>query len=404
MYGTIKKTAKEHGMKIADLLAMSPKNDPFYAGTSADRAMAAWFGDIWREGGFEEGAHLRRLHYWVVSMGDRERHNGDPYENTSNCWGYLCQAAKMARYLGVVEFSDIADHKNPDPIELFRVAARSRQLDCHIWPPELNDPEFGSGPGGGGIVQSALQPYMLECWCEKSTMNDVLEPLCNRYNANLVTGEGEMSITAVYACVQRIKRARRPTRIFYVSDFDPAGQSMPVAVGRKLEWMLQRFDVDVDVRLMPAVLTADQVEEYELPRVPIKESEARRGRFEDQHGGGAVELDALEALHPGVLEQIVGNQLDRHYSHDIAEQAREAQAELDDAIGAAVREVMDRYRAELEALRGMVEELNEVEVDTSHIELPETPEVSDPDGDEWLFNSQRGYGTQLRHYKAFKGE
>jgi hypothetical protein len=404
MYKSIKEAAKENGLRVSDLLAMSQKNDPFYAGTRGDVAMAQWFGQIWDEGGFESGAHLRRLHYWVVSMGDRTRHNGMPYENTDTCWGYLCQAAKMARYLDVVDISDIADHKNPDPIESFRTADRHNQLDYTIWPPELNDPEFGTGPHGAGIIASALQPYLIEIWCEKSTMNDVLEPLCQRYNANLVTGEGEMSITAVYDCVQRIRRASRPTRIFYVSDFDPAGQSMPVAVARKLEYMLQKFDVPMDTRLMPTVLTADQVAEYNLPRVPIKESEARRGKFEQHHGTGAVELDALEALHPGALARILKEQLSEHFDLDIDAAARRAQSELNEMVDSAMREVMARYTDEIEALRTMVDELNDIEVDTSDIELPETPEADDPDSDKWMFNSARTYSEQLAHYKAYKGE
>jgi hypothetical protein len=308
-YEALKQAAKELGLKVSDLLAMSQKNDPFYAGTASDVAMAEWFGEIWGKGGFSTGAHLRRLHYWVVSMGDYLRHNGQAYENTNQCWGYLCQAAKMARYLGVVEISDIADHKNPDPVENFVPVDRSTQLDWTVWAPEIKEPEFNVNLG-----LAALQPYLLEIWCEKSTMNDVLAPLCSRYGANLITGEGEMSITAVYRCIQRIREATRPTRIFYVSDFDPAGQSMPVAVARKLEWMLDRFGVDQDVRVMPTVLTIGQVEEYDLPRVPIKESEARAGKFENQYGSGAVELDALEALQPGVLRRLLETQLDQHFS------------------------------------------------------------------------------------------
>ncbi|MGH8604949.1 MAG: hypothetical protein ACREXR_19825, partial [Gammaproteobacteria bacterium] len=78
-------------------------------------------------------------------------------------------------------------------------------------------------------------------------MNDVLLPICNQHGANLVTGAGELSVTAVQSLVERI--TSKPTRIFYISDYDPAGQSMPVAVARKLEFLLR--DSDADVRLYP---------------------------------------------------------------------------------------------------------------------------------------------------------
>jgi hypothetical protein len=42
------------------------------------------------------------------------------------------------------------------------------------------------------------------------------------------------------------------------------------------------------------------VRQYRLPRTSIKPSELRKQRFEDTFGTGAVELDALETLHPGL--------------------------------------------------------------------------------------------------------
>jgi hypothetical protein len=102
----------------------------------------------------------------------------------------------------------------------------------------------------------AEQLYYLEIWVEKTTMNDVLEPLCSRYQVNLtciarrrtwITGADELSITAALDFVKRVapltlparaSEAGRPARIFYVADgstelaevFDPAGRGMPVSV------------------------------------------------------------------------------------------------------------------------------------------------------------------------------
>jgi hypothetical protein len=67
-------------------------------------------------------------------------------------------------------------------------------------------------------------------WCEKTTINDVLEPLCREYGAVLQSGAGELSITATRLLAERLQEQEKPTRIFYISDFDPAVESMPVAV------------------------------------------------------------------------------------------------------------------------------------------------------------------------------
>ena len=151
-------------------------------------------------------------------------------------------------------------------------------------------------------------------------MNDILEPLAERYAATLVTGAGELSATACHLCVERAKQDRRPVRILYVSDFDPAGQSMPVAVARKIEFLLQELHqgIDLDIQVRPVVLTAQQCEEYALPRTPIKETEKRGEAFEQRYGEGATELDALEALHPGVLARILEREIDRYYDATLA--------------------------------------------------------------------------------------
>jgi len=191
-------------------------------------------------------------------------------------------------------------------------------------------------------------------WFEKSTMNDVLLPVCRSYDANLVTGEGEMSITAVHDLIGRLRQADKPARIFYGSDFDPAGQSMPRATARKLEWMIRRVKFDHEVKLQPLVLTADQVRHYNLPRTPIKDSERRAASFEEVHGRGAVELDALEALHPGVLRRIVTDALETYYDRDAAYEANQLRSKLYNEIQEQVEEITTRYAEQIAALEGRI--------------------------------------------------
>ena len=142
------------------------------------------------------------------------------------------------------------------------------------------------------------QRLIYKVWAEKTTMNDVLEPLCRRYQANLITGMGFMSITAVVDLLARIRQIGKPGRILYISDYDPAGFGMTIAVARQVEFWAQ--GEGLDVALTPLVLTAEQVAQFRLPRAPVKSSDRRKAGWVATHGAGAVELDALEALHPGV--------------------------------------------------------------------------------------------------------
>ena len=52
--------------------------------------------------------------------------------------------------------------------------------------------------------------------------------------------------------------------------FYPAGQSMPVAVSRKIEYFMRMFGLDLDVRLFPVVLTQEQVRDYQFDVLLLK--------------------------------------------------------------------------------------------------------------------------------------
>ena len=108
-------------------------------------------------------------------------------------------------------------------------------------------------------------------------MNDVLMPLGERYGVNVVTGLGEMSLTRCVELVDRAKASGKPVRILYISDFDPGGASMPVAVARKIEFVVRKEGHDLDIQVRPVVLRREQCIQYRLPRTPIKESEQRAG-------------------------------------------------------------------------------------------------------------------------------
>lgn len=398
-YETIKALAAGEGAKVTDLLALAPQNDPFYVGTPTTLAMGQWFADVWQQAGYTSGVHLRRVHYWLVSQDPPyPTHKGELYTNTDNHWKYLGNASKYARYLDLVRIADVIDRKNPDP-HVFADYPYTTSPEYYVSTPELDAP----GVGIYGIDNALAQPYHLEVWCEKSTMDDVLLPVAQRYGANLVTFEGEVSITS--CCHDLVKRiddsGGKPCRIWYLSDFDPAGKSIPAAMSRKVEWALYDGDLDYDVKITPLALTPEQVQRYRLPRTPIKKTEKRAEKFEDAFGAGATELDALEAIHPGELADLVDGALSPYYSEAAAREVRERTRDLHQAISAQVDAITARYAAEIEALADMITELRAVEVDAAEYAVDRySPHVID--GNDWLFDSQRDYLTQIAYYKAHK--
>lgn len=386
-YSTIKEIAKEEGLSVKDLLALSPANDPFYVSSKGQTEKAMWFAQVYENMGCPRPCHIRRVHYWLVSQEDYRKPDGQVYLNTANDWNFLTLSAKYARYIGVIPIENIIDRRNPEPIQ--RLTAWEDEIPSEI--AEDSDEIISA------IVrifhcfnECNTQAYHIELWSEKSTMDDVLVPIVKRYGINLVKGLGELSITAVHDLVERMKEIQKPVRIFYISDFDPAGECMPVSVARKIEYFMQPHP-EFDVKLKQIILTAEQCREYNLPRTPIKVTEKRKENFEERHGIGATELDALESLHPGEMERIIVNEILDHFGVEAWNEVSKKNREI--------RKAVEEY------LEGRVPDLME-EIDLSEFDEFEPPrsEEIDDDDESWLYDSSLDYEDQIEKYKEWRNK
>jgi len=434
-YEAIKEHAKETGQRVSDLVALTLMNDPFYCGCApSQKRTAEWFAELWQRFGFPRGTHLRRVHYQLVSQKTPVKlPDGSPYENTEKCWADLMNAGKWARYRGLVRYDAFVDKRNPETKRhaYYGVPdSPSWEVNRYSWLlpsiPSMLSVLMPEIEVTGYEYDLADQPYHLELWAEKSTMDDILDPICIRLGMNLETAQGEMSITKVRNLVSRVQTAGKPARIFYVSDFDPAGWGMPVAVARKIEYLVRDRE-GLDIRLQPIVLTRGQVQHFRLPRKPIKDSDGKKAKFEEVHGAGAVELDALEALHPGELGRIIEEAAapfrDTELGGELASQQREMQEKAErelaekvapyanevEEIRGAVEGILEKYSGmneELEPFKIRLREIYErMEEDTEDLEidLADRCEAQCPtDGTDWLYDSRRDYFEQLAYYKERK--
>src|SRR5262249_11928037 len=243
----------------------------------------------------------------------------------------LCDASLAARYLDLIPFDGLVDKRNDEPIIYAKNADPQQELEAYcgvVGRDGFEIPELPSLPelGLGGF--EGVQDHIVEIWIEKSTQNDWLVPLCRRRGINLVVGIGEQSEIRSRELAVRSSEYSAPVRVLYLSDFDPGGRSMPKAVARKVEFTIQKLDLDdLDFQLIPVALTVEQCRQYNLPRTPIKETERRKDKFEQTFGVGATELDALEALHPGELARIVEAEVDNWLDPDLERRVREVRSE-----------------------------------------------------------------------------
>jgi hypothetical protein len=425
-YDEVKALAKKWGRPASTLIALSHQNDPFYIGP--DRlAKAEWFAKLWKKYKVQSGVHLRRLHYLFVSQRTPIRMlNGKPYKNTLQCWDALGTASRDARYLDLVSADDFVDRRNAEPI--INIIHDTGLPEHFVSEGDLIDflQEMLDPPIPYLTIRKRTQRYQIEIWAEKSTMNDVLAPIAERYGITLITGVGELSATHCNLCINRAIEDGRPVRILYISDFDPGGLSMPVAAARKIEWFNQRVaDLDLDIQLRPIVLTLEQCRQYHLPRTPIKDTELRATHFEERFGEGATELDALEALHPGVLAQIVEGEIDRYYDSDLDAETEAAARPIRTKLAELNARVRRKHAKKIEALQAEYADIIASHDDWNEranvvwraikksleAEAPDIvaeadwPEPKDGDeDDDPLFDSTRDYVEQIDNYKAFQGK
>jgi hypothetical protein len=324
----------------------------------------------------------------------------------------------------------IDDRRNPPPIIYTARGFYNPSIDTsfYYYGDDIELPSMPSLPSYSVNDFGANQRYHVEIWCEKQTMNDVLEPLCRQYNCNLVTGIGEMSATALHDLVALRLNPEHPARVLYISDFDPGGQSMPVAASRKCEFYIDQIGYTGSVKFYPIVMTAEQVKHYQLPRTPIKDTERRAARFEERHGEGAVELDALEALYPGELARIVRSEIVRYRDMDLSGRVYDERSRLyndleaiqgdvyelyaDDIaeVEAEYERINDEFKARIKALNNQVanvwqaikSELEDRKPDIDNYPIPQAVEADEKPNA--LYDSRRSYLEQIAHYKAFQGK
>jgi hypothetical protein len=446
-YEDLQEMATSLRRPLKSLYALSSGNDPFMAARPSRLAAALWIAELYARLGFAPGTHVRRIHYALVSQPTPVLMvNGEPYENTLNCSSDLGEAVRDARYLDLIPANAIIDRRNPEPAIYFADEDES--------PAEIDTSAGHAGaviglsyhgadlepPSLSVTIPKISQRYHLETWCEKSTMNDIIMPLGSEYGMNIVTGVGDMSTTQCEDLVNRVEASDRPVRILYVSDFDPAGLSMPLSVARKVEFLARKAALDSDIQLRNVVLTHDQCVEYQLPRTPLKESlEGRGTKFEERFGEGATELDALEAIHPGVLRGILVTEIERYFDADLADSIEEVVNEVEDDLDEIKSRILDHHADEIEALAKEREALNaegtkeiekvrqlmaakeqayherahqllaaiaeELEAEAPDVDGYDWPEAAEGDEDpDPLYDSTRSYLDQIDRYRQHQGK
>jgi hypothetical protein len=404
----IKAAAAEQGCTLDDLTVMAQLHDPYRLDTPAHHRDSEWIveriairdtakGD---PGGLHK-FHLRGLHYSIVKAGDVIKPNGKVYENTYNDWDWLKTTLKGARWLGYVPFDRITDRRNPDPV-IHRFRSESRepialQSSSSVGGLQVYEPAvtYVSEPHANLFGFGAEQPYALAIFGEKSSLEEVLLPIAQRYDADLYLSSGDASDTHVHQIAKDAHEDGRPLVVFTFSDFDPQGYWMPACIARKLQAHKNMLYKELSFKVITVSVTKEQVSSLGVKSTPLKESECRKDRWRAEFGVDQTEIDALVEDHPEALEQIAIDAIKPYFDDTLADRVRtaeqawkseaearliatdpelaaDAESEADDAAS-TFNEAMDEFKAE-------IDRINEELLDSyERVELPPIPPVPEPE-------------------------
>jgi hypothetical protein len=402
--------ADDLGVDVDDLLMQSKRRDPLWKGTEADHAKARWFAEWWEravDGRDGEEIHVRGVHYFVYGHEDDveppTNTGWETYENTDACFSYLKNAAMLARVLGYVPLDGILDteadewtittyagrdhldpsiHRSdiPSGVRIPSLPAEGARASLSAafdpgGPSPGDGASDGSKPAGGATLGEATdayardaadaiadavvrsvhidrdrqEPYHIELWSEKTLPEYVKETAKDAGADAVVEGSGDLSLSVAHRLVKRVEKAERAGIVLYLSDYDPKGTNMAVAMSAKLAWFERRDELDQRIMVNQLAITPDQIEAHDLPRRPISESESTGtggvsydtlvNEWERRRGHGATELNALEPR-PDVYKQIVREGIEAYTDPDLRRRT-------DSAMDAWRDEVRERVASEL---------------------------------------------------------
>lgn len=149
------------------------------------------------------------------------------------------------------------------------------------------------------------QPYRPEVWIEKDALVGVIEPVCTRYRVPHFACRGYSSQSEQYNAGKRFARYKKNGQVpvvLHLGDHDPSGIDMTRDNADRLS-MFARLGVSVR-RL---ALNMDQVDQYNPPPNPAKETDSRAADYIERFGESSWELDALD---PPVIDALIAGELE----------------------------------------------------------------------------------------------
>jgi len=159
------------------------------------------------------------------------------------------------------------------------------------------------------------QDHYCEVWIEKDALVSVVERACGRWRVPFFACRGYASQSELYNAGKRLAGIatlqRKQVHVFHLGDHDPSGLDMTRDNTERINMFAGLASWNIQVHRL--ALNMDQIEEYEPPPNPAKETDARFGAYQAAHGDESWELDALD---PTVIDELVSSHIEAYCDVD----------------------------------------------------------------------------------------
>ena len=247
---------------------------------------------------------LRQLYYQLVSR--------DIIPNKQSEYKRLGSILNDARLAGLVDWDAIEDR------------TRNLRSNSH-W--ENPDSIIRSAAYSFRINKWEEQPNYVEVWVEKDALVGVLETACVPLDVPYFSCRGYTSQSELYVAGKRIAShiddGKHPV-VIHLGDHDPSGIDMTRDIRERLEMFAGG---EVEVRRI--ALNFDQVEEFNPPPNPAKETDSRFVNYRAIHGDESWELDALD---PRTIDNLITREVESLRDGDLWNNAVQKEEKMKAAL------------------------------------------------------------------------
>ena len=225
---------------------------------------------------------LRQLYYQFVAR--------DLIRNDMKSYKRLGGIINDARLAGLIDWEAIED--------------RTRNLAGNThWE---NPSEILAAAAGTYLIDKwEIQDIRPEVWIEKEALVGVIERICRQLDVKYFACRGYVSQSEMWGAAQRLDeycRKGQSVVILHLGDHDPSGIDMT----RDIEDRLNLFMPYGDITIKRLALNMNQVEKYNPPPNPAKQTDSRFTGYTLKFGSDSWELDALD---PKVITALIKKEI-----------------------------------------------------------------------------------------------